>query len=85
MARRGKRPNQHRPGDYPHLRSGHHRRNVAAEHDVQAMVSRVGSNVLYAKFLELGLIPGGNRYPWLSLALREHRSTIMRILTRGTL
>lgn len=82
---KAKPPQQHRPGDYPHMRTGHLRSNVVAEHNKKEMTSRIGTNVPYGRFLELGLLQGGVRYPWLSRGLVEHATTIRRILTEGKL
>jgi hypothetical protein len=39
-------------GDYPHKQTGHLRRNIMWE-KVSKLVDRVGTNVIYGKFLEL--------------------------------
>lgn len=76
------RPRQHRPGEYPHQRTGHLRRNIVAEHQPKILTSRVGTNVDYGKDLELGLgsIP---RYPWLSLGWVEMMPTMIKIIGEG--
>lgn len=42
------------PGEFPRKVTGHLRRNVLAEFDPAILTSRVGTNVPYGKFLELG-------------------------------
>ena len=69
-------------GTYPYKRSGHLRRNVQMEMDRKAVRARVGTNVLYGKFLEFGTRRMAAR-PWLSLALRENRAAIRAILGQG--
>jgi len=46
-------PNISSPGDYPGKDGGHLRKNIAWE-PVSQLVRRVGTNVEYGKFLELG-------------------------------
>lgn len=59
-----------KPGEYPKKVIGHLRRNVADEFDAAAMTSRVGTNVLYGKFLELGTSRMAPR-PFLTKGLYE--------------
>ena len=69
------------PGGWPHKQTGHLRRNVQQQFDRIRMTARVGTNVLYGKFLEFGTKNMAAR-PWLSRALREFRSQLVRILER---
>jgi len=73
-----------KPGEYPKKVLGHLRRNIQDEHDSTKRISRVGTNVLYGKFLELGtktMLPR----PWLSNALRDFGREVRRILETGRL
>ena len=66
-------------GGWPHKRIGHLRRNVQAETDRKAAYARVGTNVLYGRYLELGTRRMARR-PWLSLAISQRMATTRRIL-----
>jgi HK97 gp10 family phage protein len=76
-AKRGTNPSK--PGEYPHKLTGHLRRNVEMEHDREKMIARVGTNVEYGRYLELGTRKMKRR-PWLSRALVEMRQRIKQIL-----
>jgi len=67
------------PGQYPKVVTGHLRRNVQSEFQRDEMKARVGTNVLYGKFLELGTRLMKRR-PWLSRGVSETRGKIRRIL-----
>ena len=80
---KGKRgANPSKPGQYPKKMLGHLRRNVQDEHS--GGVSRVGTNVIYGKWLEIGTRKMKPR-PWLSKALRDFGSEIKKILETGAL
>ena len=66
-------------GEYPHEETGHLRRNVQMEMDRTQHRARVGTNVVYGKYLEFGTRRMMSR-PWLSKATREFGPTIRRIL-----
>ena len=66
-------------GDYPRMVTGHLRRNVQMEMDRSELRARVGTNVLYGKFLELGTRKMARR-PWMSRALAEFGPQLRRIL-----
>jgi len=80
------------PGEDPHKQThggGHLRRGIAMEMDKRILVARVGTNVLYGKFLEFGtiggkgMLGGGWRMrprPWLTNALRRYHGQIMKFL-----
>ncbi len=67
------------PGEPPHKQYGHLRRNVARE--VVGLRGRVGTNVLYGRWLELGTKKMAPR-PWLQRSLDECRVKIRTILSR---
>jgi len=67
------------PGDYPSMRTGHLRRNVQQETDRERLIARVGTNVLYGKFLEFGTRKMAAR-PWLSRGLRDNEAELRSIL-----
>jgi len=71
-----------RPGDYPGYRTGHLARNVQSETDPARLVARVGTNVLYGRYLEFGTRRMAAR-PWLSRALWDFAPEIARILSRA--
>jgi hypothetical protein len=70
--------NPSRPGESPHLQTGHLRRSIATE--LEALVGRVGTNLLYGRWLELGTTHMAAR-PWLRRALRECQPQIKAILS----
>jgi phage gpG-like protein len=79
MAKRPLDPDRHhyrkgtqasKPGEYPRHISGHLQRNVAMEFAPELLVARVGTNVPYGKWLELGTRNMAPR-PWLTLGLQE--------------
>lgn len=77
---RGSQPSK--PGEYPRKLTGNLRRNVQSETDREALVARVGTNVPYGKYLELGtrkMLPR----PWLSRGLTEIWSTLRKIVGGG--
>lgn len=77
--KRGLDPSQ--PGEYPKKVLGHLRRNIEAEHDPATATSRVGTNVLYGKFLELGTRKMKRR-PWLSKGIQDSLLQLRAILGR---
>jgi len=80
VAGRGKNPSE--PGEYPRKRSGHFRRNVQSEYDPATTTARVGTNVIYGKYLETGTRKMKPR-PWLSNALRDFIGGVRAILEGG--
>lgn len=74
-------PPPSRPGEPPHRRTGRLRASVAREvtWDESTVIGRVGSNVKYAKWLELGTSRMAAR-PWLRRALIETRNAIAKII-----
>jgi len=67
------------PGEFPHLVTGHLRRNVQMEMNRAALIARVGTNVLYGRYLEFGTWKMLAR-PWLSRVFREGAPEVRRIL-----
>ncbi len=81
-ARGGKGPKRYgatrsQPGEPPRKQTGRGRASVAWE--IVGLVARVGSNVPYMRFLELGTYRIRAR-PWLRRALAESMGAIRRIL-----
>lgn len=68
-----------RPGDPPFKQTGHLRRSVARE--VIGLTARVGTNLDYGRFLELGTRHMAAR-PWLRRALAESQREIAAIFRR---
>lgn len=82
-------PEPSAPGEDPHKQKGHLRRGIAMEMDKGILVARVGTNVLYGKFLEFGTMGGRGMLgagwrmrprPWLTNALKRYRGQIMKFL-----
>jgi HK97 gp10 family phage protein len=67
------------PGDPPFVQTGRLRGSVA--HEVVGLIGRVGTNVIYGRFLEFGTRRMAAR-PWLRRALAEMRAAITAILTK---
>lgn len=66
------------PGEPPHLQSGQLRMSVTYEVDTESspMQGRVGTNLDYGKFLELGTRRGLKPRPWLLRAALEMRNRV---------
>ncbi len=71
--------NPSHPGEPPHKQRGRLLSSIAWE--LTGMVSRVGTNVKYGRWLELGTKHVAAR-PWLRRALLEMRAAIRAILSR---
>jgi len=76
-SRKGMSPSQ--PGEYPKKVLGNLWRNIQMEMDLATLSARVGTNVLYGKFLELGTQKMARR-PWLSRGLHENIVNLRMIL-----
>jgi HK97 gp10 family phage protein len=70
------------PGDYPGLETGELRRSITHETDKSNLVAKVGTNKVYAKYLEKGTGKMAPR-PFLDRTLQENQTTIKRIITEG--
>jgi HK97 gp10 family phage protein len=68
-----------KPGDPPHKQTGRLRSSVTYEVLDGELIARVGTNVKYAKWLELGTKNMAPR-PWLRRALNESGDEIDRIM-----
>jgi len=69
------------PGEPPHKQTGTLRRSVAREVDAASLRGRVGTNLKYGRWLELGTQRMAAR-PWLRRALAECAVAIRAIFTR---
>ncbi len=67
------------PDESPRLECGQLRRSIAWEVDKEKLVARVGTNLKYGKFLELGTSKMAAR-PFLRPALSKNHDVIARIL-----
>lgn len=76
--------NPSQPGQPPHVLTGRLRQSIThrVDRDARGFVARVGTNVAYSKFLELGTRKMAAR-PYLRPALFRERSRIAGILARG--
>lgn len=70
-----------KPGEPPRKQYGRLRGSVAHEVDAGSLTARVGTNLLYGRWLELGTSRMAAR-PWLRRALAESRDKIRSILAR---
>ena len=69
-------------GNYPHKQTGDHRKFIEADNvDMSILTARVGSNLDYAKWLEVKTPARGGR-PWLSRAIEETKAKTRRIFAR---
>ena len=69
------------PGEPPRKQTGRLRASVTYEVDEAALEARVGTNVEYGKYLELGTKRGLAPRPWLRRALAEMQSRINELLS----
>jgi HK97 gp10 family phage protein len=69
------------PGEPPHKQTGRLLGSVAWEVDKNSLVGRVGTNLDYGRFLELGTQKMAAR-PWLRRALREMTARVKAILSQ---
>lgn len=76
--------NPSEPGQPPHVLTGRLRQSIQhrVDRDARGFVARVGTNVEYSKFLELGTRKMAPR-PYLRPALFRERRRISEILARG--
>ncbi len=65
-----------KPGEPPRKQTGRLRAAVASEIDESTLTARVGTNVKYGKYLELGTKRGILPRPWLRRALFESQAQI---------
>jgi len=71
-----------RPGEPPRRRTGRLSGSIAHEVDRDRLRARVGTNLVYAKFLELGTCRMAAR-PFLRPALENTRDRLAELLVRG--
>jgi HK97 gp10 family phage protein len=67
------------PGSFPFLETGELRRSITHEVDRETLVARVGSNKLYARYLEMGTTDMEAR-PFLAPTLEANKGAITEIL-----
>jgi phage gpG-like protein len=67
------------PGEFPRKQTGRLRATITYEVDTDLMVARVGTNLKYGKFLELGTRRMAPR-PYLRKTLMAEQATIARLL-----
>lgn len=82
-SRRAYGSNPSAPGEPPHKQTGRLRASVTYEVDAQNLTARVGTNLPYGLFLELGTKAGLAPRPWLRRALAETAARINSILAGG--
>lgn len=74
--------NPSKPGEPPHKQTGRLRASVTHEVDAKTLEARVGTNVEYGRYLELGTKRGLAPRPWLRRALAECQSRINEFLSQ---
>ena len=79
-SQRGANPSD--PGEFPHANLGTLRNSIRGEVNARRLRGRVGSNLFYSKFLEIGTKFMAAR-PFLRRTLNEQRQRVRRILSRG--
>jgi HK97 gp10 family phage protein len=72
--------NRSKPGQFPHKDFGRLRMSIAQDH--RGLITRVGTNVPYGKFLELGTAKMAAR-PFLRRTLAEERQKIEDMIRFG--
>ena len=70
------------PGEPPRKQQGRLRASVTQEVDAEKLEARVGTNVKYGRYLEMGTRKGILPRPWLRRALAECHGKILEILTK---
>jgi phage gpG-like protein len=70
------------PGEPPRKQTGRLRASVTDEVDEATLTARVGTNVKYGKYLELGTKRGISPRPWLRRALAEMQSEVNTLLAQ---
>jgi len=70
-----------KPGEPPRKQTGRLRASVTREVDESSLTARVGTNVDYGKFLELGTSRGLKPRPWLRRALAEMSQRVNELLS----
>jgi phage gpG-like protein len=70
------------PGEPPRKQTGRLRASVTYEVDETELTGRVGTNVRYGRYLELGTEHGLLPRPWLRRALAESKAEIDSLLSR---
>jgi hypothetical protein len=75
------------PNNPPGVITGHLRRSIqgGVEKIGQDFQGYLGSNVVYARPLELGRSKGGNEYPFIRPALEKNTDNFMKIITKELL
>jgi HK97 gp10 family phage protein len=68
-----------KPGQPPRKQTGRLQGSITYEIDPAKMTARVGTNLIYGKYLELGTRKMAKR-PWLKRAIGEVRGDVLRIL-----
>ena len=69
-----------KPGEPPRKQSGMLRLSVTQEVDETSLKARIGTNLKYGKYLELGIKRGILPRPWLRRALAEMQSQVNQLL-----
>jgi phage gpG-like protein len=69
-----------RPGEPPRKQTGRLRASVTHDVDAASLTARVGTNVEYGKYLELGTKRGIAPRPWLRRALAEMQGRVNELL-----
>jgi hypothetical protein len=72
-----------KPGEPPRKQTGNLRNHTDYEVDSQSSEARIGTNVPYGRYLELGTKRGILPRPWLRRALVESQAEINNLLKRG--
>lgn len=70
--------NPSKPGEPPHVQTGRLRASIS--HEVTGVTARVGTNLEYGRYLELGTRKMAAR-PWLRRSLTEAWTQLQRILS----
>lgn len=71
-----------KPGEPPRKQTGELRKRVTYEIDEKTMTARVGTNLPYGKYLELGTKKGLKPRPWLRRALFEMKGKVDELLSQ---
>ncbi len=74
--------NRSKPGEFPHKDFGRLRQSIASDFKPETLTARVGTNLAYGRYLEMGTVRMRPR-PFLRRTLAEERQVITDMIQHG--